>query len=1303
MPHGCGLAMYTDWKLGMRKRFAVDLKFRGAGFPKVSGVTKRSCVWTLLTAAFAITTGLMSAGASCFPPPPGLVSWWPADGNANDLAGTNNGTLHSPATANATGYVGTAFGFDGTNAYVQVPDTTSLRPTNLTIEAWVKFTSLNSAGSGGSPAGDQYIVFKQNTRTSDFEGFDLSKTRIGSGDVFQFLISSSSGQAVPINSVTLISTNTWYHVAAIRGTNFMQLWVNGHLENQTNITFAQDYGNYPLYFGTSGQTSWDHKLYGALDEVSIYNRALTSNEVAQIYAAGPSGKCRGTYFTVQPLGQSVVVGSNAQFTVAAAGTPPLSYRWQLNGTDVPGATSTNLFLVGVQTNNAGSYTAIVSNSVAMATSSVAVLTVIAPPIITSQPQSVTNVDGSTATISATVTGNGALSYQWFYDGATLTDGGRITGSGTNSLQITDLLASDSGSYQLVITNAAGATTSGVAMLTVQVVPRPPTITTQAVSQTVATGVNASFQVTASGTAPLAYQWQKNGVNLANGTKYSGVTSNPLTVVNVQTNDAGNFRVIVTNNFGSATSLVASLAAYPSQITRAETVVLVNSHSARYPDFQHFIQPYLDNFGFPYTVRDISTNPPDATLQNYSLIIIGHCQLDTNLTYLTPGAQSSLWQAVSNGIGLVNFDSQLANGSTGIYQYAQTIFGFTYGSSETAGSAGLPATDPGGQMHYITSLHPTNDAITFRGNITMPDLIGPSKVTTIATCGGNPLVQIVKFGQGRAVQWCSYDWMVSTVLGPVDGLDDLLWRGFVWAARKPFVMRGMPHLVTMRFDDCEGPFWWVHIANQYGFKPFITFFLNSITDANAADLRTMVTNGLATASIHSISSSTMFYFNHQTESPNSDVVQSNNFYMGTQWHQQHGIPISKVCATHYSEIGPNAFAGLQAWGMEYVPIEVVPGTVEYATPGAPWLVGGPFRLYETPQPGQVNWPTYYADWLTVPGHPEFNGVFFNVYSEVRDAGSCGEWCPDNTVSGNISRGTTIIKRELDSMAMATLFSHEWYIHPTQCCGSTTITTNNWIASLVGITNNLASYNPIFVTLDYASQYTRATKTSRLSGCTYDAVTGQLTATFTGKTDLDIGLYVFSGDDEAISSVFTTIPQFSSGTTNVVATFAGRPTLPQILLSPDNVATSAGSSVMLSVVANGTAPLGYRWFQNSTPLTNGGNVSGSDTASLLLSGVTTDSGGSYSVIVTNIAGGATSAASSLIIIVPPQLSSVALLPDSNILISINAVSNVSYRIDASTNLFDWDVLTTLDNPSGTIQFMDLGATNYPSRYYRAVWAP
>jgi hypothetical protein len=82
-------------------------------------------------------------------------------------------------------------------------------------------------------------------------------------------------------------------VAGVRGTNFVQLYVNGQLAGQASITFAQNYGTTPLYLGTSGQSYWDHKLKGWLDEASLYNRALSAGEIAAIYAAGAAGKCKG--------------------------------------------------------------------------------------------------------------------------------------------------------------------------------------------------------------------------------------------------------------------------------------------------------------------------------------------------------------------------------------------------------------------------------------------------------------------------------------------------------------------------------------------------------------------------------------------------------------------------------------------------------------------------------------------------------------------------------------------------------------------------------------------------------------------------------------------------------------------------------------------------------------------------------------------------------------------------------------------------------------------------------------------------
>jgi hypothetical protein len=1268
----------------------------------------RGCQFWLM--ALVLLTGpaatLLVEAATCSSAPAGLVGWWPGDGSTNDIAGSNSGILQGGATATAVGMVGQAFSFDGTNSFVEIADAQALKPTNLTIEAWVTFSGLDSALSGNAPAGEQYIVFKQNSAMYYFDGYALEKHRTASGDAFMFTVGSGAGPEESLLSATLISTSLWYHVAAVRGSNYMQLYVNGQLERQTNVSFPQDYGTLPLYFGTCHETYWDGRLKGRLDEVSLYNRALSSNEVAAIYTAGASGKCKTPNLTTQPQSQTVAVTSNAVFTVAATGTTPLNYQWRFNGTSRLGATNTSLTLTNSQTTNGGSYTVVVTNPVGSVTSAVAVLTVLVPPAITAQPQSVTNVAGTTASLSVTATGSAPLGYQWQLNGMTLANGGRISGATTNALAITGVQPADAGSYTLVVSNAVGVVTSAAATLTVS---GPPVITAQPAGQSVAAGNSVSFSVTAAGTLPLVYQWRKNGASLTDGSNRSGATSSVLTLANVQTNDAGSYQVVVTNSVNSVTSTVAILTvspAIPPIPQSAGAVVLVNSHSAKYADFQHFIQPYLDNFGFPYTVQDISTNAPGQSISNCAVIIIGHGQLDTNQTYLTSAAQANLSVAVSNGTGLVNFDNNLAAGSTPRYQFVQSIFGFTYGSGAAASSVSLPLTEPSSQMHYVTARHPTNDVVTFRSSINLPGITVPVGVTTLASAGGEPLVAVRKYGQGRAVQWGSYDWMVSTVLGPVDGLDDVLWRGVVWAARKPLVMRGMPNFVTMRMDDVSGPFWWVHLANQVGFKPFVALFINDVSEASAADLRGLVTNGNATASIHSFDCcNTFFYFNHAGEQALSDLVQSNNFYVGTQWHLSHGIPISKVCATHYSEIGPNAFAGLKNWGMEFVPIEIVPGAIEYAPPYAPWLVGGPYRLYETPQQGQVNWPTYYADWLTVPGHPELSGQFFNVYSEVRDADATyHEWEPNTDVAGSISRGTQILKRDLDSMVMATAFSHEWAFQATPCCPSvTTVTTNQWLAILQGITNNLAAYNPIFVTLDYASQYVRAMRTSRLLTGDYDPASGHVTATLSGKTDLATSVYVFTGADSAISSSFGTVPAFSGSVTNTVASLPAQPVPPTIINDPVSVTTNAGATVVFTVTAAGTTPLSYQWLFNGATLAEGSRFSGTTNATLGVSSVQPAQAGNYSVLVTNNAGAATSGVAILRVADHPLLLNAKTDSEGALTFTLNGAAGLVYMVEITTNLLDWGPLTRVTNSSGQADFTDTTSSNSVSRFYRARWMP
>ena len=109
---------------------------------------------------------------------------------------------------------------------------------------------------------------------------------------------------------------------------------------------------------------------------------------------------------------------------------------------------------------------------------------------------------------------------------------------------------NAGDYTVVITNLSGSITSSVAVLTVSNF--PPDITAQPQSQTVTAGADATFSVTATGTAPLSYQWLLRGTNIA------GANTNSYSLANVQFSDAGYYTVVVTNFVGSITSSPALL-------------------------------------------------------------------------------------------------------------------------------------------------------------------------------------------------------------------------------------------------------------------------------------------------------------------------------------------------------------------------------------------------------------------------------------------------------------------------------------------------------------------------------------------------------------------------------------------------------------------------------------------------------------------------------------------------------------------------------------------------------------------------
>ncbi|MDR3460674.1 MAG: immunoglobulin domain-containing protein [Verrucomicrobiae bacterium] len=265
-----------------------------------------------------------------------------------------------------------------------------------------------------------------------------------------------------------------------------------------------------------------------------------------------------------PQSQTVLVGQSATFYVLTSGTAPLSYQWYYNNntpTLLAGATNSTVTLTNLQTTNADNYFVVVTNSFGSVTSAVATLTVNIPnpPSIITQPQDQYISPGGSAIFSVLAGGSEPLSYQWYYNTNTV-----LTNATDATLTIANVQTGNAGSYSVTISNLAGGITSSNAFLTLNTTPVAPAFSSQPASQIVLVGGIASFNAMANGTAPISYQWNKNGVPIA------GATSTALNVTNVQAGDSGSsYTVTASNSVSSVTSSVAIL-------TVTTTVPVANS-------------------------------------------------------------------------------------------------------------------------------------------------------------------------------------------------------------------------------------------------------------------------------------------------------------------------------------------------------------------------------------------------------------------------------------------------------------------------------------------------------------------------------------------------------------------------------------------------------------------------------------------------------------------------------------------------------------------------------------------------------
>ncbi len=271
-----------------------------------------------------------------------------------------------------------AFG-PGYNSYVAgipgIDFATSSITASFSVEAWVKCPAGQS-GNPDLPSNDVGIVSKGEGGGGEQFSLDL-----GSAGSYRFMVRGVDGNVQLANS-SYPPDNTWQHVVGVcdEPGGQLHLYVNGSQQAVGPTSIGILATPHPVTIGSrqSGSGAYDLNLNGVIDEVAIYNYALSASQVTAHFNARYANN-RGPAIGTPPASITNYVSLPTTLTVDAAGTATLAYQWKFNGADIPGASFSTLTIPALNPTNAGDYSVTVSNPFGTNSSAAAHLTVLPIP------------------------------------------------------------------------------------------------------------------------------------------------------------------------------------------------------------------------------------------------------------------------------------------------------------------------------------------------------------------------------------------------------------------------------------------------------------------------------------------------------------------------------------------------------------------------------------------------------------------------------------------------------------------------------------------------------------------------------------------------------------------------------------------------------------------------------------------------------------------------------------------------------------------------------------------------------------
>jgi hypothetical protein len=555
----------------------------------------------LFVTAFGVMAALPAYSSDCVAPPEGLVSWWPAEGNANDIINNNNGTLVGGVTF-TNGEVGQSFVFDGTTGSIRVPASSNLdvgMSGGFTVEVWINPANLNFQElcewneNNGVPSGAGQIGTHMEINEAPGDGS------------FWGNIVDTTGTSHNFHSATgLITTNSFQHLAMTydKSSGVALLYWNGVVEASANFGSITPQTSFDFFMGSRPSGFFTGSYFqGKMDEPTVYNRALSSNEIAAIYNAGSAGKC-AISCTPAPTGVSGwwsaegnandIINNNNGTLVGGISYSPgeVGQAFSFNDTNAAVVVSANSNL---DVGNGGGFTL-------EAWINPTDVTQMHPlfewnnstwwgvhfHIAPGQPFNVSPGPGELyanvvdrsggwhqlsspgGVVTTNVFQHVALTYDMasglaiiYYNGQIVSQQnlgsfipqtsydlilGRRRAPSDEAASFAGLMDEPTVYNRALSSNEIAAIyNAGSAGKCDE--PLPPGITVQPVNQTAMQGSNVVLSVTASGTGPFSYQWRFNGINI------SGATGATLTLTNLHPYQSGIYTVAVTSPYGTVTS------------------------------------------------------------------------------------------------------------------------------------------------------------------------------------------------------------------------------------------------------------------------------------------------------------------------------------------------------------------------------------------------------------------------------------------------------------------------------------------------------------------------------------------------------------------------------------------------------------------------------------------------------------------------------------------------------------------------------------------------------------------------------